>query len=124
MRIARITVTTTGSDGAASGTGYSSGPHSGEVVAVKVDWAATAPGTSDITITSEKAPTITYVSKSDSATDAWFYPRVQATDNGGSAISGEYLAYPVNDRLKVAVAQCNALDPAVTVYVFVREDGG
>jgi len=122
MRTAKIEVTTTGGDGAAAGTAYSAAPIPGELVALRIDWNASAPGaTSDITITSESAPTITYYTKDDSATDAWVYPIVQSTDNAGSGVANEYQPYPVADRLKVVVAGCNALDPAVTVYAFIRE---
>jgi len=122
MRIAKIEVVTTGADGSATGTAYSTSPLSGELVALKVDWGTTAPaGTSDIAITSEKSPTITYYTKDNAATDVWVYPVVQSTDNAGGAVADQYQHYPVVDRLKVVVAGCNALDPAVTVYAFVRE---
>jgi hypothetical protein len=124
VRTAKIAVTTTGSDGSASGTGYSAKPVSGELYAIYVDWHTSAPVTSDITVTVESDddhPAITLYSKSDSATDAWVYPVVQCTDTGGTAVTGEYQHILVSGRIKVAVAQSNALDPAVTVYVFLKE---
>ena len=124
MRNITITVTTTGSDGSATGTGYSAHPLNGRVYALYVDWSASAPaGTSDITITSEDSnPTWTYYSKSNSVTDVAVYPVVQCTDNGATAVSGTYQHYPINSRMKVAVAGCNALTTAVTVYVWILED--
>jgi len=124
IRTVKVTVTTTGSDGSATGAGYSRAAVNGEVLAVKVDWGATAPATSDIDVVVESdddRPEVTLVDKDDSATDAWFYPKVQNTDAGGSTISGEYMHLPAAGRIKVSVAQCNALDPAVAVYVFLRD---
>jgi len=122
IEIHKIAVTTTGDNGSATGTGYSTRAVNGEVRALQIDWGATAPGTSDIDVVVESddnRPEVTLYDKDDSAADAWVYPKVQSTDTGGSAISGEYQHPLANGRLKVAVAGCNALDPAVTVYAFV-----
>jgi len=127
MRMITIPVTTTGADASATGTAYSAFPLSGVVYALYVDWGSTAPaGTSDITITSESAPSITYYSKLNSSTDAWVYPRAAVTDAAGTAVTYDgtneiYEPFPINDRLKVVVAQCNALAPAATVYAFIEE---
>jgi hypothetical protein len=118
----KITVTTTGEDGSASGVGYSARPLVGEVVAMRVDWHASAPATSDIDVVCESDddhPEITLYSKDDSATDAWAYPTIEETDTGGTG-RGTYREIPVSGRIKVSVAQANALDPAVTVYLYVR----
>jgi len=123
VEIHKIAVTTTGSDGSASGTGYSTRAVNGEVRALRVDWGATAPaGTSDISVVVESddnRPEVTLYSKEDSVTDAWVYPKVQSTGTDGNAISGEYQHPLANGRLKVSVAGCNALTTAVTVYAFV-----
>jgi hypothetical protein len=121
MRVCKIAVTTTGSPGAAVGTGYSVHPYSGWVVAIKVDWHASAPNTSDITVTSEGDPAITYYTKANANTDVWVYPKVLSTDNAAANLTGEYQFYPVVDRLKVSVADCDALTDAVVVYVFIEE---
>ncbi len=125
IRTAKIEVATTGADGAATGTGYSDAPLNGTLRMIVVDWAATAPGaTSDLTVTVEadgNHPAVTLFSKSDSATDVTAYPRVQATDTAGTGIADQYVSLPVAGRIKAAVAQCNALAPAVTVTVYVEE---
>lgn len=124
VRTVKIPVTTTGSDGSATGTGYSK-PINGEVRALYIDWGATAPGTSDIDVVVESddnRPEVTLVGIDDSSTDAWVYPKVQSTDTAGAGIAGEYQHPLANGRIKVSVAGCNALDPAVTVYAFLVED--
>ena len=123
VEIHKIAVTTTGSNGSATGTGYSTRAVNGEVRALKVDWGATAPGaTSDIDVVVESddnRPEVALYSKDDSATDAWVYPKVQSTGVDGVAVAAQYQHPLANGRLKVSVAGCNALDPAVTVYAFV-----
>ena len=122
VEVHKIAVRTTGDDGEATGTGYSARGVNGEVRALRVDWGATAPGTSDIDVVVEdddNRPEVTLYSKDDSVADAWVYPRVQSTDTGGSAITGQDQHPLANGRIKVSVAESNALDPAVTVYAFV-----
>ena len=122
VEVHKITVTTTGSNGSATGTGYSTRAVNGEVRALRVDWGATAPASSDIDVVVESddnRPEVVLFSKDDSATDAWVYPKVQSTGTDGNAISGEYQHPLANGRLKVSVAGCNALTTAVTVYAFV-----
>lgn len=82
IRTEKIAVTTTGNNGAATGTGYSSHALNGELQAICVDWGATAPATSDIDIVVEaddNHPQVTLYDKDDSSTDAWVYPVVQRT---------------------------------------------
>lgn len=125
IRSTKVTVTTTGSAGSASGTGYSPHPINGAMRAVRVDWHASAPATSDIDVVGESDddhPEVTLYDKDDANSDVWAYPKVQSTDVAGSAIANEY-QHPVvaGQRVKVSVAQCDALDPAVTVTVFYDE---
>ncbi len=122
----KITVTTTGGAGVSAGTSYSNRPISGAIKAIRVDWAGTAPVTSDITVTidlDDDHPAVTLYTKSDSATDAWVYPSVQATDTAGAAVAGVYQDIVGTGRVKVVVAQCNDLAPAVVVYVWYDDLG-
>lgn len=126
VQLAKIAVTTTGSAGSASGTAYSTSPVFGEVYAVRVDWHASAPGTSDIDVTIESddsRPAVTLYDKDDANTDIWVYPQVQATDVAGAAITGVYQRLlSVGGRVKVVVGGCDALTNAVIVYVFLKCD--
>jgi hypothetical protein len=125
IRSTQFTVTTTGADGSATGTGYSPHPLNGELLAIYVDWAATAPaGTSDIAITvdsDDAHPAVSLYSKSDSVTDAWVYPVVQSTDTAGTGVAGAYQHIAVAGRIKAAIAGCNALSPAATITVYLQE---
>lgn len=123
LRSVKVSVTTTGNAGAATGTGYSAGPISGEIVAVIVDWHTSAPNTSDITVTLEaddNHPAITLYSKTNANTDVSIYPHVQATDTAGAAIAGWYQHIVGTGRVKVVVGDCDALAAAVTVNVYYK----
>lgn len=124
IRTARIKVTTTGAAGSAAGEAYSPAPVNGLLQALHVDWHASAPGgTSDITITVEadaNHPAVTLYTKANSATDAWVYPTVEETDTGGTGVS-TYRDIPVAGRIRVQVAQCDALTDAVVVTAYVVE---
>lgn len=124
VRTAKIDVTTTGSAGSAAGTAYSDKPLNGELYAVRVDWHASAPATSDITITvdsDDDHPAVTIYAKTDANTDLWVYPVVQSTDTAGAAVASIYQHILVNGRVKVVLAQCDALTNAVRVYLYLRE---
>jgi len=119
-----IRVTTVGTNGVATGAGYSLAPLNGELISLAIDWSASAPGSSDIAITVEadaEIPALTLYGKSDSVADAVVYPRVQATSTAGEAIEGQYVPLPVTGRIKVAVTGCNALSNAAVVTAYVRD---
>lgn len=118
----KITVTTTGTAGNASGTGYSPRPMSGEVRALYVNWSGSAPNTSDITITVEADddhPVVTLYQKDNAVTDLWVYPSVLDTDTAGANLTGWYHRPVVSGRISVAVAGCDALAAAVVVTVYI-----
>lgn len=125
VRTQKIAVTTTGSAGSATGTAYSNTTVSGELFALYVDWHASAPaGTSDITITvdsDDNAPAVTLYAKTNAVTDLWVYPVVQSTDTAGAGVTGVYQHILVSGKIKVVIAQCDALAPAATVYLYLKE---
>jgi len=110
-----IPVTTAGADGSATGSA-SSGLLGGFILAIFADFHADAPATTDTTIAyGTRGGTI--LALTDTKTDALHVPQRQASDAAGAAIAGAYGYFPIHDKLTVSVAQCNALAPAVTVYV-------
>lgn len=123
----KIAVTTTGSAGSASGTGVSDTVIQGQILRVDVDYHASAPATTDITIAqTNEAIAANIVSKSNSNTDATYYPQVQVTDNGGTGLTYDgtrvvSMPYVACDTLTVTVSQCDALTNAVVVEVYYRE---
>ena len=117
----KATVTTTGSAGSATGNVIIALPMC-ELVAVYLDFHASAPATTDTTITAPGGDPadVTVLTVSNSATDAWKYPKVQDHDNTGAAITGAYSDPVIPQNLLVALAQCDALTAALTIYVYVR----
>ena len=121
-----LSVTTTGSAGSALGSSSVAVPLS-ELVAVHIDYHASAPaGTTDLTI-STPAPSpgtavaLTILTLTNTVTDGWFYPRVQDHDNVGAAITGSYSEPPVHGgSLLVSIAQSDALTNAAVVTFLLR----
>lgn len=115
-----VTVTTTGSAGSATGT--TSLTISGYVEGIKINWHASAPGTSDVTIVEQGGLGRTLYTKSDSATDVTFYPYLQGADNAGAAITGVYgRVYLPYGPLLISVAGCDALAAALVVSIVVTD---
>lgn len=93
---------------AATGTATSSKPINGRLLAVHLDFSASMASTADTTIkrVSDGAmPEQTLLTITDSATDAWYFPRVQANGSTGSALTGIYDTYPLTGYVSVAIAQ-------------------
>ena len=109
----RIAITTTGSAGAAAGSGTSI-PIQGFLLEVYLDYHASAPATTDVTITEPVFGTV--LARSNSATDGWFAPRKQTCDPA-AADTGIYDLIPVNGELTITVAQADALTDCVVVTV-------
>ena len=115
-----IKVSTTGSAGSASGSAVLALPLC-ELVAVYLDYHASAPATTDVTVSSPGNPAaLTVLTKSNNATDGWEYPKVQKDDNTGAAITGDYADPVIHGNLLVEVAQADALTDCVVVTVYVR----
>lgn len=118
-----VPVTTTGSAGSATGT-VDSPPLRGELLAVKVDYDATAPVTTKVDLDELGGAARKILNKAASATDAVHYPRVQMQDNTGAALTGIYERFILAGRkARIAVTASNALPAAVTVTFLVLEHG-
>jgi len=115
-----VKISTTGSSGSATGSLVTPLPYC-EILAVRADFYASAPGTTDTTISSPGDPVaVTLLTITNSATDAWFYPTHQLDDSSGSAITGAYIPAVVHGNLLVELAGCDALTDALTLTIFVR----
>jgi hypothetical protein len=111
----RVSVTTTGSAGSASGSATTAALE-GLLLDIYLDYDASAPATTDVTIAyADRASNILVVS--DNATDGLYAPRVKPVDNANAAITNAFDYFPLNGRLTVSVAQSNALAPCVTAYI-------
>ena len=115
-----IKVSTTGSSGSATGSLVTALPYC-ELLAARLDFHASAPGTTDTTLSSPGGPvSVTLLTITNSATDAWFYPPHQLDDSSGSAITGAYIPGIIHGNLLTELAQCDALTDALTMTIFVR----
>jgi hypothetical protein len=112
-----VPVTTTGSAGSAAGAG-STGAIKGFLLDIYLDFNASAPATTDTTITlTGRGGNVLAVS--NSVTDALFAPRQKPVDNANAAITNAFEPFALTDGLTITLAQCDALAPALTAYVRV-----
>ncbi len=122
MPIRSLQVTTTGTDGNATGSKTSDWSLRPSVLdAIKVDYAGTAPATTDLTISEADGLGRTLLTLSNLATDGVYYPR-HTTHDAAGADAGTKAPYVIEGRITAAVAQSNALAPAVTVELQVIEN--
>lgn len=109
-------VTTTGGAGAATGSGTVYAVP-GELAFVKIDFHASAPGgTTDTTITQTAEPTA-ILTVTNSATDTIVCPRLSCVTTANAAITDSHAPLWIHGPVSVAVAECDALTAAVTVYI-------
>jgi hypothetical protein len=106
-----VKVTTTGSAGSASGSAETI-PIEGFLLDMYIDYHASAPATTDVTISDPVFGNLLVVS--NNATDGKYAPREPNCDAAGAA-NGLYDLIPLNSKLTVAVAQANALTDCVVV---------
>ncbi len=115
-----IKVSTTGSSGSATGSLVTALPPC-ELLAVYMNFHASAPASTDTTLSSPGDPvSVTLLTVTNSATDAWYYPSIQMDDNSGSAITGAYVPGLIHGNLLTELAGCDALTDALVMSIFVR----
>ena len=115
-----IKVSTTGADASATGALVTALPYC-ELLAVRMDFHASAPGTTDTTLSSPGGPVaVTLLTVSNSVTDAWYYPTHQLDDSSGSAITGAYIPAVIHGNLLTELAGSDALTDALVMTIFVR----
>jgi len=111
IRTQQVTLTPVGVAGSATANGQT-GVISGYVVAVHLEF-TTQPATADVTIATVNAPIKTILTITDSATDAWYYPRHLVHGETGTALTGtaggDRTPIPVDDHIKVTIAQGDAV---------------
>ena len=111
---------TTGSSGSATGSLVTALPPC-ELLAVYMNFHASAPASTDTTLSSPGDPvSVTLLTVTNSATDAWYYPSIQMDDNSGSAITGAYVPGLIHGNLLTELAGCDALTDALVMSIFVR----
>lgn len=119
-----IKVTTTGSAGAAAGTGTSDNVITGYLEAIQVDYTS-QPATTDVTVAEAQAPARTLLALTNNNTDAVKYPRVQVHDTAGTALTLDGTRanvtriYLSGVRVTVTVAQGDAATNGLIVRLLV-----
>jgi hypothetical protein len=113
-----IRVTTTGSAGSAAGA--TTGLHMvGELLYLYVDFHASAPATTDITITAAGSGATVWT-RSNSVADATVAPAATCVTTANVAITDSHRPLFIADHLTVTLAQCDALTNAVVVTAVWR----
>ena len=110
-----------GANGVATANADSTQPVSGWVLAVRVTYNDSPPGTTDATVATKGAspapPSLTILSLANNATDGWYYPRIEQSEITGEG-AGRY-DYPyIHDALTITIAQANAGD-SVDVWLLM-----
>ena len=113
IAIETVSITTTGEAGAATGSGTTI-PINGFLLDVYLNFHASAPVTTDVTISDATFGNI--VVNSDSATDVWLAPR-KATCDAAAAATALYDMIPLSGPLTISVAGADALTGCVVVTV-------
>jgi hypothetical protein len=92
-----------------------------ELLAVYMNFHADAPASTDTTLSSPGDPvSVTLLTVTNSATDAWFYPTHQLDDASASAITGAYIPAIIHGNLLTELAGSDALTDALVMTIFVR----
>lgn len=109
-----LTVTTTGAAGSATGTKTSEALH-GFLLDLFIDWHASAPATSDVTVLYESPSNGQIWATTNTVQDTFVAPRQKLVDNANAAITNSADRFALNGTITAQVAQSDALDPAVTI---------
>ena len=111
-----IKVTTTGNAASATGSSTTGRALVGWIEDVYIDYNASAPDTTDVTISfASRGGSILVVS--NNKTDGRYSVRDTPYFSDGSAMTDAIAKICINDMLTVSVAGCDALTDAVVVYV-------
>lgn len=113
-----VRVTTTGSAGSAAGSATSSSIV-GELLSIYLNFHASAPATTDTTITAETDGS-TLLTVTNSATDVLVAPAVLPVSTANAAITNAHRPIAVADRVTITLAQCDALTDALVATLVWR----
>jgi hypothetical protein len=118
------TITASGTNGSATGSLTTNETIAGKVIGIHIDYGAGQASTTDVVV-STVSPAVTILTVTDSATDAWYYPRVQVHGSTGSVLTYDgtrAVSNPIaiNDRVTVSVTGAND-EKTVQVTLVVEE---
>ena len=121
--IRRETITVsglTGGAGVSTANTTSANILNGIVRAIYLEYTGSPPaGTTDVTIAgANNDPANAILTLTDAATDGWFYPMGAAVNNANAAITNQGAAVPVDDYVKVTIAQANDADGVIATILY------
>jgi len=117
-----VSVSTSGSAGSATGSTGSKATLSGFVLAVHLSYDGSCPAGTTVTVAAASTPTESILTVTGN-TDGWFYPRRQTHDAAGTALTldgtePQVDKFVLNDRVSVAVADCDELENAASCTIY------
>ena len=123
MDLVVLKVTTTGSAGSASGSAETELLISGNILAVVLDYHASAPNTTDVELYMTDTPSCKVLDYDNKNTDIALHPRKQSCLNDGTLLTLDGTRektepYAVHGKLTLAVAGSDALTDCVTAWIF------
>lgn len=106
----------TGTDGSATGSSTTRDVIAGRVLAVHVDYDAAQAATTDLTVATVHAPTMTILTLTDNKVSGWYRPRAQVHSTTGSGLTYDGTRVvaepiPVCDQITASVAQADNTHP-------------
>lgn len=125
IRKKNLVITTTGADGSGAGNVTLALSRPAIIRFIQVDYHASAPATTDLTIKRDTSAGATIFTKTDVNTD--FGPVAVATagqDEGGAATAATDVGsggFAVTSGIYAAIAGCNALTAAATVSIWIEQ---
>lgn len=117
-----IKVTTTGSAGSATGSTTGTFQARGYLMGVRLDYNASAPATTIVTITEAGGMKRTLLTAPASATDVTFNPQALVNKNDGTSAAVYFPFYLDGVNITVAVSASDALTDAVEVLLSIAGD--
>lgn len=113
-----------GGAGVATANANSPLPIYGELLGLYIQYLDTPPAaTTDVILktvgTSPAPPTLTFLTRSNSATDGWFRPMQQGCDAAAAAIAGAYMPLLLADYINIKIDQANNGD-GINVWLLVK----
>jgi hypothetical protein len=108
-----------------SGTTTDTVARSGQILAIGLDYAASAAAGTDVVVScaNPAGPALTIITVSDNKADGWYYPRAGAVSPANAAIAGSAVPIPFHGNLRVAVAQAGGAVALVVKATIFYEDG-
>lgn len=121
--IRRLSIAVTGATGGvgvATANTTTDNPINGIIRGVHLTYVGSPPaGTTDVAVVGATAPAIAILTKSNAATDGWFYPMHQAQSSAdASTITNQGAPVAIDDRIKVTITGANNDDGVTAVVVY------